>query len=71
MLNSNLNVVIYSGNHLSFVLYSFKFLVSLICFFFKLMFNLKKRKEETHYQSYIGLHLCDLQAWETRVSEGP
>lgn len=49
MLNSNLNVVIYSSNYLSFILYSFKFFVSLICFFFKLRFNLRRKKKETHY----------------------
>lgn len=38
--HSDLNVVIYSSNHLSFVFYSFKFFVTLICLFFKLWFNL-------------------------------
>ena len=40
MLKSNLNVVIYSSNHLSFIFYSCKFFICLICFFFKLWFNL-------------------------------
>lgn len=66
MFNSNLNVVIGSSNHLSFILYHFEFFIGPVCFTFKLGFNLK-RKEKQIIKAYIRLHLCDLQIWEPHV----